>query len=285
MKYNASSLLSKTTVLALAASILFLVAYLPILHILVKVWWESEEYSHAFLTLLVIAYMVWTKWDAIAKNKPKYAGAGFALLVFSTLLYFLSLTIQMRTIIAFSMFLTLVGTIIYTAGIKTLRDLTTPLLLLVMLIPVPDKLYIQLTFPLQLKVSQISEMLVRLFEVPILREGNIMNIPGKSFEVVEACSGMRSAVALLTLSVIIGFFWLNKKSSKFLLAMASVPTAIFVNILRVTVMILLFHFFGMDLSEGALHTVTGMSVFLVAALLLYIFERVLRWLERKSTSS
>lgn len=281
MKLNASLPLSKTTALALAASILFIAAYLPILKILVKVWWKSEEYSHAFLTLPVIVYMVWTKWDAISKNHVKYTGVGFVLLILSTLLYFLALAIQLRTIIAFSMFLTIVGAIIYTAGAKTLRDLATPLLLLVMLIPVPDKLYIQLTFPLQLKVSQISEMLVRLFQVPILREGNVMNIPGKSFEVVEACSGMRSVVALLTLSVIIGFFWLNKKSSKILLAMASMPTAILVNILRVTVMILLFHFFGMDLSEGALHTVTGISVFLVAALLLSIFERALRWREKK----
>jgi exosortase len=108
-----------------------------------------------------------------------------------------------------------------------------------------------------------------------------MNIPGKSFEVVEACSGMRSVVALLTLSVIIGFFWLNKKSSKTLLAIASVPTAILVNILRVSVMILLFYFFEMDLSEGVLHTATGMSVFLVATLLLFIFERLLKWWERK----
>ena len=92
---------------------------------------------------------------------------------------------QVNTIFFLSMLLTVFGVLIYLAGVNSVKELFTPLLLFLILIPVPDQLYIKLTFPLQLKVSQVSEIVVRIFGVPLFREGNVMNIPGKSFEVVE----------------------------------------------------------------------------------------------------
>jgi exosortase len=154
-----------------------------------------------------------------------------------------------------------------------------------MLIPVPDQLYIQITFPLQLMVSQISEVAIRLVGVPILREGNVMNIPEKSFEVVEACSGLRSMITMLTLSVIMGYFMLKRISSKWVLVAAGVPTAIFVNIIRVVFMILLFHFFRLDLTEGVLHTVTGLLIFGIALVILFLLLKGLELWETKSKQS
>jgi exosortase len=174
---------------------------------------------------------------------------------------------------------------IYLAGANSIKELATPLILLLMLIPVPDQLYIQITFPLQLKVSQISEVFIRMFGVPILREGNVMHIPDKIFEVVEACSGLRSMITMLTLSVIMGYFMLKRIPSKWVLVAAGVPTAIFVNIIRVVTMILLFHFFKLDLTEGASHTVTGLLIFGIALVILFLLLKVLELWETKSKQS
>lgn len=271
--------------MGIVALTLFIVAYYPIFQILVKKWASSEEYSHAFVILPIILYLVWQKRAIFQESQVRYSSVGLVLLIISALFYPVSLLIQMRTIIALFMFLTVVGTIIYLFGTDTLKALFTPLLLLAMLIPVPEKLFIQLTFPLQLIVSQISEVVIRFFAVPILREGNIMFIPGKTFEVVEACSGLRSMISLLTLSVIFGYFRLRKVSSKLVLVVASAPTAIFVNIIRVVTMILLFHFFKLDLSEGTLHTLTGISIFAIALLTLFLVERILEKWEIKSNSN
>ena len=260
---------------------LFVTAFFPAFSLLFKIWMESEEYSHAILTVPIIFYMVWLKRDELASGGRKYAVPGLILAVISTLFYLFAMLTQVRSFIFLSMYLTMIGSLVYLAGAGAIKTLATPLLLFMMLIPIPDQLYPQITFPLQLKVSQASEIIVRAFGIPLLREGNVMHLPGKSFEVVEACSGLRSAISLLTLSVIMGYFMLQRYSSKAILFAASIPTAIFVNIIRVTSMILMFYYYQIDLSKGALHTGTGLFVFALAIIIFFIMQRILdRWESR-----
>jgi exosortase len=272
----------KTILMLLATVILFLAAYFPVIEILVGVWLESEEYAHAFLVVPIIIYIIWNRRDRFQKLPIRYSWLGLALLIFCTFFYPLALLFQLRTLIALSMCLTLAGIVLYLNGLDTLIELTTPLILLLMLIPVPDQIFLKLSFPLQLIVSQITEVLIQLFDIPILREGNIISIPGKSLEVVQACSGLRSMIALLTLSVIMGYFFLDSLYLKVMLFLASIPTAIFVNIIRLATVILFFHFYHLDLAEGYLHHLTGIIIFLTALLTLFALLQVLKFWETKS---
>lgn len=267
--------------LALVAGVLFVAAYFPVFQILVGKWANSEEYSHAFLVLPIILYMVWSKKSVFLGDRKQYTFLGLLLVAFSMVLYFFALLTQVHTIISLAMFLTVLGTLIYLFGVQIVFVLFTPLLLFLLLIPVPDPLYIKLTFPLQLKVSEISEVIVSMFGVPIFRQGNVMNIPNKSFEVVEACSGLRSMITLMNLSIIVGYFMLERKTSKCILLLASIPIAVFVNIIRVSLMILLYHFFKLDLVEGTLHTVTGLAVFALALISLLGLNKGLETWEKK----
>ena len=266
----------RTTLLALIAFTLFFVGYLPVFQILVTKWLTSDEYSHAFLTLPFIFHMVWVKRSKLHDNPVRCSFLGLILLGLSMLIYMFALLTQVHTVISLSMLMTVVGVIIYLGGVNTVKDMLTPLILLVMLIPLPDQLYIQITFPLQLKVSQITEIIIKLVGVPIFREGNIMHIPEKSFEVVEACSGLRSIITLFTLSVIIGYYTLSKGVSKLILVVSSIPIAIFVNIFRVIFMILLLYFFGIDITAGIFHTIMGMVIFGIALLLFLIIQFILQ---------
>jgi exosortase len=265
-------------VLGLLASLLFVLGYWPAFQILFSKWWASEAYTHAFLVLPIILYMVWEKRSALPKAPVRSALIGLTILLVSVPVYLFALLTQVHTVIALATVLTLVGAIVFLGGLTALRLLIMPLLLLLLLIPVPDPLMIQITFPLQLKVSQIGEAIVHFLGVPIFREGNIMTIPGKSFEVVEACSGMRSIMTLITLAVIVGYFALKRIPSKLILALASIPLAILINIFRVVVMILAFHWFEFDLSEGSAHTLLGLFVFIFGLLLFFPIQRILnRW--------
>jgi len=124
--------------------------------------------------------MVWEKKKTLLEDKPHYSMLGLFLIVLSSICYLFALLTQVPTFISMSMYFTIVGVLIYMLGIKSIQTLFMPLVLLLILIPVPDQLYIKLTFPLQLKVSQLSEILVEFFGVPIFREGNVMNAPGKA---------------------------------------------------------------------------------------------------------
>ena len=267
--------------LALGALVLFVVAYFPVFRILAGKWAESEEYSHAFLTLPIILYMVYQNRHRVLETPATFTPLGLATLLLASALYYFSLLTEVHTVIALAMYLTVLGTVVFLFGIRSLWVLFTPLLLLLMLIPFPDQLYIQLTFPLQLKVSQMSEAIINLFGIPVHRAGNVLTIPQKSFEVVEACSGLRSVITLLTLSVVMGYFLLVRTTSKLLLVAASIPVAIFVNLIRVVTIVLLFHSFGLDLYEGTLHTVTGLLIFLIALATLFLLQRILEQWEHK----
>ena len=268
-------------ILALTALTLFIVAYIPVFQFLGEKWLVSEEYSHSFIVVPFIFYMAWRKLPVILEGPIRYSIFGLVILIFSIPIYLFAWLTQVHTIISLSLFLTIIGVIIYLAGVKGVKELCTPLILLVMVIPIPEQLYIQITFPLQLKVSQISEIVIRIFGVPIFREGNIMNIPEKSFEVVEACSGLRSMITILTLSVIMDYFMLRKTYSKLVLFIMGVPVAIFVNIIRVISIVLLFHYFKLDLSAGIWHTIMGLLIFCIALLILFLLQRVLEIWEKE----
>lgn len=270
------------TALAMTAAALLIVGYLPAYRLLVNVWLSSEEYSHAFLVLPIIGYMVWARRSGLADGTGRFSWVGLLMLAAATFLYKFALLTQVNTVILLTMLMALVGAAVYLRGVEVIKLLATPLILLALLIPPPDQLYIQVTAPLQLRVSQVAEWIIGGFGVPILREGNVMTVPLKSFEVVEACSGMRSLITLLTLSVIMGYFFLSRKRSKIALAAAAVPAAIFINIIRVACMVLLFHFFGWDLTAGTPHTLLGIFTFGLALVTLYLVQWMLITWEKRS---
>ena len=279
MKQSTKQLDKSLAILSGIAFILFIVAYWPAWKILISIWATSDEYSHAFLTLPIIIHIIWIKRSSLkSENSRLQTLLGVVLLLFAVGLYCFALLTQVNTVIFLSMFLTIIAIIIYLFGFTVVSKLYVPLLLFLILFPIPDQLYIKITYPLQLKVSQASEFLVRLLNISILREGNVMSIPAKSFEVVEACSGLRSMITLLTLSVIMSYYLLQKNISKIVLILTSVPTAILVNIIRVTSMITLYHFFKLDLTEGLLHNALGVIVFILALAILLLLQKVLeRW--------
>jgi exosortase len=263
-----SSLLS-TLVLAL-----FAVSYYPALKMFAKKWLASDDYAHAFLIVPVIVYMIWLKREHLI-NKKGGSLIGFVLVVISVLLYLVSLQLQIPTLIFLATVASIISALIYIAGFHILKELAIPILLLFMIIPIPNQLLSMLTASLQLKISAICEIFIRQLSVPIFREGNVLQIQNRSFQVVEACSGIRSLISMTTLSILIGYFTLTRIWSVTLLFLFSIPVAIVINIIRVMALVLAFHYFHIDLSAGALHTITGLALFILGLVLLFAFQRVL----------
>jgi exosortase len=258
---------------------LFIIAYFSTLELLVQKWAASDEYTHAFFTVPIIIYMLWQKRRFLEGSSGRSVKPSLALLILSLLLYILSLGLQIPTISFMTMVMTIFSGLIYLAGFRAVTKMATPLLLLLLIIPIPNQLYSMVTLPLQLQASQVSEVVIRLFGIPLFRDGNILHLPEKTFQVVEACSGLRSMITLLTLSLIIGYFLLRKKLSKSLLIAASMPVAFFVNIIRVVTMVLAFHFFQLDVTTGTAHTVMGVVIFVIALLMLFTLQRILEFWE------
>ena len=150
-----------------------------------------------------------------------------------------------------------------------------PLLLLLFLFPIPATVYARLTLPLQIFASTAAETALNWIGIPVLRDGNILELPHDRLSVVEACSGIRSLLSMSFLSLIYAYFFDRRVAMRWVLLAATVPVAIAANAARVTLMGVLSEYRG-DLAHGAFHLFEGWVLFVVALGLLIAIHQMLR---------
>ncbi|HYG80683.1 MAG TPA: exosortase [Pyrinomonadaceae bacterium] len=258
-------------------------------------WWVDENYSHGLLIPVVIAYILWLERERLARAAQKPAGFWGGLLVVLAILGLWVGTAGAELYVQrMSLVLMLAGVAVYFWGWRLLRLLAVPVALLVLAIPIPAIIFNKIAFPLQIFASKCAVWAMRLFDIPVLRQGNVIELMPKGaretkrLEVVEACSGIRSLMTLLTLAVVFAYFtrprskgdggggggWLpNLKSYGFwraaVLVGSAVPIAILTNALRVSGTGVLSHYYGTEVADGFFHSFSGWVVYIVAFLLLF----------------
>lgn len=263
--------------LAIAAAMVFL--YATTLGKLGRDWWTDENYSHGLLVPFVIGYIIWIEWENL-QNARKNAsfwlgGATISLSLMMLLAGTLGAELFIQRI---SFVLMLAGIIIYFFGANLLRFLVVPFLLLLFAIPIPQIIFNKIAFPLQIWASQIAVWGIRLFEVAPIRNGNVIEILPRgsmqivALEVVEACSGIRSLMTLVTLALVLWYF--TREKTRFdwvravILMLSAIPIAILTNAGRVTSTGVLTYYYGKQAADGFTHDISGWLVYLVALVLL-----------------
>ena len=148
------------------------------------------------------------------------------------------------------------------------------------MIPFPAIIYNQITFPLQLIASRFATSWLELVQVPVLRDGNVLVLSNYSLEVVEACSGIRSLMTLISLAVVYGYFAEPRRWVRYLLVILMVPIAIVSNAIRIMGAGVMAHQFGPPAAEGFLHGFSGWVIFVAALVLLLGSHWILRHVGR-----
>ena len=92
-------------------------------------------------------------------------------------------------------------------GNVMLKKLAFPLFLLFFMVPIPAVIYSAATFKLQILASQLADGALTVLSIPVLREGNVLELPNQKLSVVDACSGIRSLLSLTFLSLVYGYFF------------------------------------------------------------------------------
>ena len=261
----------------------FILAYYPVWKRLVLTWYNSDDYSHGFFIIPLCLYIIWRKKEVLAEIPIKPSLWGLAIVIFSLLLYLFALLAEIMTLTSFSMVLLLAGVVIFFYGFLMVKELLFPLVLLLFMIPVPAQIYSKLTIPLQLFVSKASVGISNLLGLPIYREGNVIHLPDRTLQVVQACSGLRSMISLLTLSAIFAYLTLKSNLLRTILFFSGIPAAILVNIIRVLLLVFAFHYLNFDLTTGTIHTVFGMIIFILALIVIFIMKAILSIWDRSAT--
>jgi exosortase/archaeosortase family protein len=125
------------------------------------------------------------------------------------------------------------GTVLFVWGTRHSRILAFPIAFLLLMVPLPVILFNQIAFPLQLVASHLGETVIAAAGVPVLREGNVLQLPTRTLVVAEACSGIRSLVSLTMLGIELGYFTERRTPERIALAVAALPIAIVANAARV----------------------------------------------------
>ena len=142
------------------------------------------------------------------------------------------------------------------------------------MIPIPQIVYARLTLRLQIVASELAEWLISIVGIPVIRTGNILELPHETLNVVEACSGIRSLLSLSFLSLVYGYFTDKRTWMRWALLVVTIPIAIAANAMRVTVTGLLSQVDAM-LAEGVYHQVEGYLVFVIALAALIACHRLI----------
>jgi len=187
-------------------SLLVVAVYYQVLGKLISDWWRIPDFSHGFLVPPFAAFLIWEKRAALRNIKVVPNWGGIAVMVLGLVVLVLGVYGSELFLSRISLIILLAGLVLCFGGSQYLKALRFPLLILLLAIPLPDIIYNQITFPLQILASKLASNLLPIFGVPVLREGNVIDLPMMKLEVAEACSGIRSLMSLFTLSIFYGYF-------------------------------------------------------------------------------
>lgn len=243
---------------------------------LVYDWYTIPDYSHGFLVPLFAGFLIWDKRKALSAIPVKPTWRGILLIVFAIILLILGVYgVELFT--TRMSFLFLMGGLIWTFfGGRMLRELRFPLLVLILAIPIPAIIFNHITFPLQLLASRIASDILPMLGVPVLQEGNVIQLPVMKLEVAEACSGIRSLMSLFALAVFYGYFLERTTTRRTILALASIPIAVAANVVRIVGTGLCVQYWDPDKALGFFHEFSGWVMFVISLGCLYLVHRVMR---------
>lgn len=245
-------------------AVTFVLLFAQPVGLLVRDWWTLPEAGHGLLLAPVALWLAWK--TGIRRDATGNATFGVAMLLLAIVIRFMAgLAAELFTMRA-SVVLALAGLTVFYFGLRQLLRWWLPFLLLCLAIPLPELVTQALALPLQFKASQLGAALLRTRDIPVLLTGNVIRIPGHELFVTEACSGLRSLTALLSLAVLMGGLMLRLPLVRVLLVALAIPIAIAINGVRVFLTGFLVYFVDPSLGAGFMHLTEGWLLFIVSFL-------------------
>lgn len=248
----------------------FVFVYHKAILMLISDWSKDPNFSHGFLIPFVALYMIWYKKNELGEIIPKPSLTGIVVIVCGMMIHMAGSLGSELFLMRFSMIITLSGIIIYFCGFEIFKRVLIPVAYLIMMIPIPTILWNQVAFPLQLFSAQLSAKAINMLNIPVFREGNILNLANTSLEVVDACSGIRSLTSLLALTGAFSFLAPLSIIKKWILFFSAVPIAVAVNVIRLTITGCMAAWIGPETAQGFLHDISGLIIFGAALILVYL---------------
>lgn len=263
-----------------ASIVLAVMLNVGLLYDLVQDWIRDDNYSHGFFIIPLSIYIIFKK-RAELKFPAVYSKKGLVLFVLGCLGLIVGTAASEYFSSRVAFVIMVSGISLYFIGEENFKKIWFAFVFLIFMIPIPAIIYYAATLPMQLFATKATVFLLKTIGVPVVRNGNIIQLPGYQLEVVEACSGLRSLVTLLALSALYAYFYMRGKVVSMLLFLSAIPIAIVANVFRIFITSVAAYAISEELAENFLHDFSGFLVFFIALVLIIIWGGILRFIQKK----
>jgi exosortase B len=257
-----------------------LVLYVPTYWTLAHGMWNSEDYAHGPIVLVVALFLIWQQRAVFIADSSKPTGVetatGWTLLVVGLLAYALGRSQDIMLFEIGSQIPVILGALLITLGTKAARALWFALFFLLFMIPLPGFVVDAVTGPLKQYISVIAEQVLYAAGYPIARSGVTLTVGQYQLLVADACSGLHSMFSLSAMGLLYLYLMQHTSRARNLIIMAVIlPIAFAANIVRVMVLILVTYHLGDEAGQGFLHGFAGIMLFVIGLLFLFVLDWVL----------
>jgi exosortase len=255
---------------------LFVMAYFSTLQWMWGRWFTYDSYySHGVLIPFISALLIWQKRNVLKDIEAESSPWGMRLFVIGIVIHLLSMVFRVYCTSGFSMIIVLAGFILHVYGKKVLREILFPVVFLVFMVPLPLVTVIDISFQLKLLSTQMATAMLNVINIPAVQQGSYIRMDHASIVVEDVCSGLRSLIALMALGALFAYWLKAGKVKKTALFLSSIPIALITNMLRIVALAIVSEFWGTKYVPGLIEDMSGLSVFVLAFLLLSQVEKLL----------
>lgn len=254
-----------TTVLASISVLLALVVFSEALLELVHRWSTQEEYSHGFLIPVIVAWLLWTRRDALLASIGRPSWTGPVLILLAAAMHIVGKLSALYLLSQLGFIVALIGMALGLGGYSLLKVIFVPIIFLVFAIPLPYFIDAVLSYRLQLISSELGTLFIRMMQIPVYLEGNVIDLGVYKLQVVEACSGLRYLYPLMSLGFLAAYLFQAPLWQRALVFLSTIPITIAMNSLRIGIVGVLVNYWGPQDADGFLHMFEGWIIFLACA--------------------
>lgn len=253
-----------------------LVIYSPTIWWMVGRWSAADSYySHGFLVPVVSLYCLWLKKERLKSIAARPLTSGLWLLIAGLLIHILSAFFRVYFTSAFSSLLVIAGLVLYCCGWLMLKEALFAISFLIFMLPLPLIAIVGISFKMKLFAAYWASKIINTVGIPAVLDGSIIRMRQTHVIVEDVCSGLRSLISLLALGIIVAYLSKLPRFKKIIVFFAAGVMAIVANIVRIVFMALTSEIYGAKFTEGFLHTLSGLLVFVVAFLGLMVVVKEL----------
>lgn len=257
-------------------ALLLVIGFAPYLTWMWDIWMRSEYYGHGPLIPIISAYLVYSRRREFVQAEGGYNLWGLPAVALGLLLHAAAIYLDVNFPQGFAMIITIAGLIVLLFGWGRAKVIAFPVAYLVFMVPTGRLLVTQFSNPLQIGATSVASGVVGGLGIPVQVEGTTIAIPEYTFEVAQACSGLKSTIAMSALAALFAYLVVAPAWKRVVLFVAGAPVALAANAVRITFTVFLGRAFGEGAAEGFFHTVSGMLVFLLGLMGLFGVARLLR---------